>query len=137
MKVSIFKIPPNLKTIDSIFIFNVLSLSFYKEEFIKLPWYPPIILNLESVNYGALDLVNNVWNLYHTYLNLWFCKEIEKNPSKSQVYTLHIHINTILYYTCFYIVLNFIFLRRKLSRNEVKEFLCWHQKYLNVEPSCI
>jgi len=79
MKVSIFKIPPNLKTIDSIFIFNFLSLSFYKEEFMKLPWYPPIILNLESVNYGALDLVNNVWNLYHTYLNLWLCKEIEKN----------------------------------------------------------
>ena len=53
MKVSIFKIPPNLKIFDSILIFNVLNLSFHKEELAKLPQYPPILWNFESEHYGA------------------------------------------------------------------------------------
>ena len=35
----------------------------------------------------------------------------KETPPKSQVFMLHRHSNTILYYTCFYIVLNFIFWR--------------------------
>ena len=46
---------------------------------------------------------------YFFIYNLRFCKEVEKTPPTSQGYTLHRHSSTILYYTCFYIVLILFF----------------------------
>jgi len=92
-------------------IFNFLNLSFHKEELVKLSQYPPILLKLENVHYMALDFQYCMKFISNLFISMILRRNRKETPPKSQVYTLRRHRNTILYYTCFYIVLNFIFWR--------------------------